>query len=155
MNFTTPRYAILFSNSENRIMHVINHEWNRCMFFASTMCFVWDTKPDLPTIRRCRGSCQGRCRESGRQQLRYRASIEQQRINFKNRSSIDPPSVEKLSMRQELSRSIHQVSRRWRDCVKKKAWEARQIVRYRGGVEPVFQNSFSRGEKHRYECNLT
>ena len=30
-------------------MHVINHEWNRSMFVASTMCFVWDTKPDLPT----------------------------------------------------------------------------------------------------------
>ena len=34
--------------------------------------------------------------------------------------SIDPPGVEKLSKRQELSRSIHQVSRCWRDCDKKK-----------------------------------
>ena len=31
-------------------MHVINHEWNRSMFVASAMCFVWDTKLDLPTI---------------------------------------------------------------------------------------------------------
>ena len=30
--------------------------------------------------------------------------------------SIDPPGVEKLSRRQELSRSIHQVSRSCRDC---------------------------------------
>ena len=50
LNFITPRYAILFSNSKNHIMHVINHEWNRFMFVASVMCFVWDTKPDLPSI---------------------------------------------------------------------------------------------------------
>ena len=106
-------------------------------------------------IERCRGSCQGRCWETGCRQLRYRASIEQQRISFKNRSSIDPLGVEELSRRQELSRSIHHVSRRCRDCVKKNAWEARQIVRYRRGVEPAFQNSFLRGEKHRYECNPT
>ena len=102
-----------------------------------------------------RGSCQGRCRGTGRQQLRYREGIEQQRIRFKNKSSIDPPGVEELLRRQDLYRSIHQVSRRCRDCVKKNAWEARQIARYRGGVEPAFQKSFSRGEKHRYECNLT
>ena len=34
--------------------------------------------------------------------------------------SIDPPGVEKLLRRRELSRSIHQVSRCWRDCDKKK-----------------------------------
>ena len=106
-------------------------------------------------IERCRGSCRGRCRESGRRQLRYRVGIKQQRISFKNRSSIDPPGVEELSRRQEFSRSIHQVSRRCRDCVKKKAWKAQQIARYQGGVEPVFQNSLSREEKHRHECNLT
>ena len=31
-------------------VHVINHEWNRSMFIASAVCFVWDTKPDLPTV---------------------------------------------------------------------------------------------------------
>ena len=106
-------------------------------------------------IGRCRGSCRGMCQETGRRQLRYRVSIEQQRIIIKNKSSIDPPGVEELSRRQELSRLIYQVSRRCRDCVKKKAWKAWQIARYRGGVEPAFQNSFSRGEKHRYECNPT
>ena len=50
MNFTALRYAILFLNSKIYIVHVINHEWNRSMFVASTVCFVWDTKPDLPTI---------------------------------------------------------------------------------------------------------
>ena len=45
MNFTAPRYAILFSNSQNHIVHVINHEWNRSMNVASAMSFVWDTKP--------------------------------------------------------------------------------------------------------------
>ena len=49
MNFTAPRYVILFLNSEIYIVHVINHKWNRSMFVASTVCFVWDTKPDLPT----------------------------------------------------------------------------------------------------------
>ena len=47
----------------------------------------------------------------------YRGGVEEQTIKGKNRSSIDPPAVEKLLMRQklskrqELSRSIHQVSR--------------------------------------------
>ena len=49
MNFTTPRYAILFSNSQNHIVHVINHEWNRSMNVASAVSFVWDTKPDFPS----------------------------------------------------------------------------------------------------------
>ena len=50
LNFTTPRYTILFSNSQNHIVHVINHEWNRSMFVTSAVCFVWDTKRDFPTI---------------------------------------------------------------------------------------------------------
>ena len=98
---------------------------------------------------------QGSCRGSGLQQLRYWKGIKQQRVRFKNRSLIDPQSVEQLSRRQELSRSIRKASRRCRDCVKKNAWEARQIARCQGGVETAFQNSFSRCEKHRYECNLT
>ena len=93
-------------------------------------------------IGRCRGSCRGMCREIGCRQLRYRACIEQHRIRFKNRSSIDPPGVEELSRRQELSRSIHQVSRKCWDCVKKKAWEAQQIARYRGTVKKVSSQLF-------------
>ena len=46
--------------------------------------------------------------------------IEEQLIRSKNKSSIDPPGVEKLSRRQELSWSIHQVSRSYRECDKKK-----------------------------------
>ena len=106
---------------------------------------------DRWSIERCRESCQGRCQENACRQLRYQAT----RIRSKNRSSIDPTGVEELSRMQELSWSIHKVSRRCRDHVKKKAWEARQIARYRGGVEPAFQNSFLRGEKHKYECNPT
>ena len=68
-------------------------------------------------IGRYWGSCRGRCRGTSRRQLRYREGIEQPRIRFKNRSSINPLGVEELSRRQELSRSIHQVSRRFRDCV--------------------------------------
>ena len=101
------------------------------------------------------GRYRGRCRGTSHRQLRYREGIEQQRIRFKNRSSIDSPGVEELSRRHELSRSIHQVLRRCWDCVKKNAWEARQIARYRGGIELAFQNRFSRCEKYRYECNPT
>ena len=49
MNFTVLKYAILFLNSEIYIVHVINHEWNRSMFIAYVVCFVWDTKLDFPT----------------------------------------------------------------------------------------------------------
>ena len=35
----------------------------------------------------------------------------------------------------------------------RKSLGARQIVRCRGGVKIVFKTSFSRREKHRYECN--
>ena len=50
LNFIAPRYAILFLNSKIYIVHVINHEWNRSMFVASAVCFVWYTKPDFPTL---------------------------------------------------------------------------------------------------------
>ena len=51
---------------------------------------------------------------------RCRGGVEEQPIRCKNRSSIDPPAVEKLSRRQELSQSIHQVSRSCQDCDMKK-----------------------------------
>ena len=49
---------------------------------------------------------------------KYRGGVEEQPIRCKNRSSIDPPAVEKLSRRQELSRLIHQVLRSCQDCDK-------------------------------------
>ena len=55
-----------------------------------------------------------RCQENARRQLRCREGIEEQHIRIKNRSSINPPSVKKLSRRQELSidpPSIKEVSR--------------------------------------------
>ena len=51
---------------------------------------------------------------------RYRGGVEEQPIRCKNKSLIDPPAVEKLLRRQELSQSIHQVSTSYRDCDKKK-----------------------------------
>ena len=51
---------------------------------------------------------------------RYRGGVEEQPIRCKNRSSIYPPAIDKLSRRQEVSRSIHQVSRSYRDCDMKK-----------------------------------
>ena len=61
-----------------------------------------------------------RCRGNARRQLRCQGGIEDQLIRIKNKSSIDPPGVEKLSNLQTQSRSIHQVSRCRRDCDKKK-----------------------------------
>ena len=51
---------------------------------------------------------------------KYRGGVEEQSIKCKNRSSIYPPTIEKLSRRHELSWSIHQVSRSCRECDKKK-----------------------------------
>ena len=42
LNFTAPRYTILFLNSEIYIVHVINHEWNRSIFFASAVCVLYE-----------------------------------------------------------------------------------------------------------------
>ena len=56
-------------------------------------------------------------------QLRYRGSYRATMSQIQNRSSIDPAGVEELSRMQELSRLIHQVSRRCRDCDKKKMLE--------------------------------
>ena len=60
-----------------------------------------------------------RCRGNARRQLRCQGGIEDQLIRIKNKSSIDPPGVEKLSNLQTQSRSIYQVSRSRRDCDKK------------------------------------
>ena len=38
---------------------------------------------------------------------KYQRGVEEQTIRYKNRSSIDPSAIEKLSKRQELSRSMH------------------------------------------------
>ena len=51
---------------------------------------------------------------------RYRRGVKEQSIRCKNKSSIYPPAVKKLSRRQEFSRSIHHVSRSCRDCDMKK-----------------------------------
>ena len=48
-----------------------------------------------------------RCRENTRRQLRCRGGIEDQHTRIKNRSSIDPLGIEKLSSIQTQSRSIH------------------------------------------------
>ena len=49
LNFTTSRYAFLFSNSETYIVHVINCEWNRFVNFSATHKHIsnmifWDLK---------------------------------------------------------------------------------------------------------------
>ena len=50
---------------------------------------------------------------------RYQGGVEEQSIKCKNRSSIYPPPVEKLSRRQELSQSIHQVQEAIEIAIKK------------------------------------
>ena len=54
---------------------------------------------------------------------KYRGGVEEQSIKCKNKSSIYPPTIEKLSRRHKLSRSIHQVSRSCRDSKMKKLKE--------------------------------
>ena len=61
-------------------------------------------------IERYWGSCRGRCWGTGCQQLRYRVGIKQQRIRFKNRSSIDPPDVEEVS-RLRLRKMLEKLDR--------------------------------------------
>ena len=86
--------------------------------------------------------CWGRCWENACQQLRYWESIQQQFIRSKNRSSIDPPGIKELSgLRYEKSL--------------RSSTDSKVSRRYRGGVEPHFENSFPRGEKHKHECNPT
>ena len=89
---------------------------------------------------------------------KYQGGVEEQSIKCKNISSIYPPAVEKLSRRQELSQSIHQVSRSCRESDKKKL---KKLDRQQG-IEKVsrrcraaYKTSFSRCEKHRHECNPT
>ena len=82
-------------------------------------------------------------------------AIEQQRVRFR----IKARSIQQVSMSYRGCKSFLDRSTRYRGGVeiafKKNAWEARQIARYWGGVKPAFHNSFSRCEKHRYECNPT
>ena len=54
-----------------------------------------------------RGGVEEGIKEMFFDRYRYRGGVEEQSIRCKNRSSIYPPAVEKLSRRQELSRSIH------------------------------------------------
>ena len=96
-----------------------------------------------------------RCRENARRQLRCQGGVEEQLNKTKNRSSIDPPGIEKLSRMETHSRSIHQVSRNYRGCNKKKL---KKLDRQQGIEEvssQLFKNSFLRWEKHRHECNPT
>ena len=83
-----------------------------------------------------------RCREVSRNLSRY--------VSRKWLSTVEVSSNKELDPRTE-AQSIHHVSRSYRG--------GRSILdrstRYRGGVEPSFQNSFLRGEKHKHECNPT
>ena len=81
------------------------------------------------------------------QQLRYRASIEQQLIRSKNRISIDPPGDQSTKYWGAIGIAI------WKSL--RSSTNSKMSRRYWGGVEPLFKTSFSRGEKHRYECNPT
>ena len=86
---------------------------------------------------------------------RYQRSVEEQSIKCKNRSSIYPPAVEKLSRRQELSQSIHRVSKSYRECDKKKL---KKLDRQQGIEEvssQLLKLVFRDEKKHRHECNPT
>ena len=67
-------------------------------------------------------------------------------------TSMDRTAIEQLSRRQKHSQWIEKLSRSYRDCDK----DQLKISIDKLGVEKLLRllkNSFSRREKHRYECN--
>ena len=50
LNFTAPRYAFLFLNSEIYIVHVINCEWSRSVNFPLRMFCMWYKHVFFPTL---------------------------------------------------------------------------------------------------------
>ena len=69
------------------------------------------------------------------------------------RDAIEPTSMDRENIEDPGTFSIDPPS--YRESVEiaiRNSLKARQIARYRGSVE-VAKNSFSRREKHRYECN--
>ena len=84
-------------------------------------------------------------------------------------TSMDWESVKDLSSRQKVSRWIKNLSRSYRDKVQKARWieialTSIETRRKRGSIDSnqsrgvkklsrLLKNSFSRREKHRYECN--
>ena len=45
LNFTAPRYAFFFLNSETYIVHVINYKWSRSVNFPLCTCIFSNSKP--------------------------------------------------------------------------------------------------------------
>ena len=112
---------------------------------------------------------------SNARQLRYReVKVGVEELVF------DSWGIEQVSSNKEYdsrteARSIHQVSRSYRGgrsfldrstryrggvetALRKRqrsSTDSKVSRRCRASVEPTFQNCFSRGEKHRYECNPT
>ena len=90
---------------------------------------LWIAEVYLKTINnsrqmRCRGGVEPFVEQESRKSNIDRSSVEKlsrkKNTRGKKRCLIDPPCVEELSSGQKLSRSIHQVSRCYRDCDKKK-----------------------------------
>ena len=86
---------------------------------------------------------------------RYRGGVKKQCIKCKNRSSIYPPAVEKLSRRHELSRSIHQVLRSCGECDKKKLKKLDRQQGIKKVLSQLLKLVFRDEKKHRHECNPT
>ena len=89
------------------------------------------------------------------ERYRYREGVEEQSIKCKNRSSIYPPAIEKLLKRQELSRSIRQVSRSYRECDKKKLKKLDRQQGIKKVLSQLLKLVFRDEKKHRHECNPT
>ena len=73
---------------------------------------------------------------------RYRGGVNEQFIKCKNRSSIYPPAVEKLSRRQRSSRFIHQVSRSYQDSKMKKLKELDRQLAIKEVSSQLFKTVF-------------
>ena len=88
--------------------------------------------------------------------------IEQVSRNNSSDPWIEAWSIHQVSRSYRGDRSFLDRSTRYRGAVGIAIWkslrsstDSKVSRRYRGGVNPLFKTSFSRGEKHRHECNPT
>ena len=90
-----------------------------------------------------------RCREVSSQVLSFKSF---DRCSYREVSRCPQQSRLDGLRRQEISRSIHLAIERCQDCDKKSIENHDRQARYQE-VLRLLKNSFSRREKHRYECN--
>ena len=94
-----------------------------------------------------------------REVSRKKSSIAEVSRNNSSDPRTEAWSIHQVSRSYQRGRSFLDLSTRYREAVRKavrNSWristDSKVSRRYRGGVEPAFQNSFLRSEKHKHEC---